>query len=289
MPHENLLSKEFLNTKKAKKTKAKKKAKPRAKKARNYSFRESKRLPIDKMTEVHGVKIPSIPGSCYHAIISALAESKDKFCNWDKVIDATHRNMRMYGGQNAWEKFVSKSNVKSPKQRIKDNAHTLTRTGRDCYGYRLHELGMCIYFYKDGAMLLTGGQLKQTGDAYDVIFPDGHRLQTRYRGTTMTYREYCCFLDKKYIDKTGKILNAKGIKKMRAKEPNLHSSDPPEELHVCVTLEDTFDQNTAHRLESLGLKVEEGLNNELLGFILRNRLEILQKDVDVKEVEVSGD
>lgn len=276
LPTENLLSKNL----------------PPKKKVRNYSFQHSKRLPIDKMTEVNGIKIPSMPGSCYHAIIAALAEIKDKFCSWEKLIEMTYRNMRMYGGQKAWDKFVKKSNVKSHQQRIKDNAHTLTRTGRDCYGYRLHEQGMCIYYFKDGVMLLTGGQLQESDDIYDVVFPSGCRLQTRYRGTTMTYKEYKQFLEKRYIDATGRIINSNGIKKMRSSR-NLIGALPEKSIdeivHVCVILNDSFDQNTAVRLEGLGLEVESGLDNELIGTAPVSRLNKLKSDVDVKEVEVSGE
>lgn len=260
---------------------------PPKKKIRNYSFQHSKRLPIDKMTEVNGIKIPSMPGSCYHAIIAALVEHKDKFCSWDKLIDLTQRNMRMYGGQKAWNKFVEKSKVKSCHQRIKDNTHTLTRTGRDCYGFRLHEQGMCIYFFKDGAMLLTGGELKNGTEAYDVIFPDGRRLQTRYRGTTMTYREYKRFLEKNFIDVTGRIINPKGIKKMRASKGSVEVPVDAT-VHVCVTLNETFDQGTALRLERAGLEVEQGLGNELIGTISSSYIDELKRDVDVKDVEVSG-
>ena len=55
-------------------------------KVRNYSFRKSKRLPENNMTEVNGVRIPSMPGSCYHAVICALSENKNQFCKWDKIV-----------------------------------------------------------------------------------------------------------------------------------------------------------------------------------------------------------
>lgn len=261
---------------------------PEKKKIRNYSFQHSKRLPIEKMTEVNGIKIPSMPGSCYHGIIAALAEYKDKFCSWDKLIDITRRNMRMYGGQKAWNKFVEKSEVKSYQQRIKDNTHTLTRTGRDCYGFRLHEQGMCIYFFKDGAMLLTGGKLQNGADAYDVVFEDGHRLQTRYRGTTMTYKEYKRFLEKNFIDITGRIIDSKGIKKIRALG-DVVEAPMSEIVRVCIVLNDTFDQNTALRLERAGLEVEQGLGSKLIGTTPRSSVSELKKDVDVKEVEISGE
>ena len=273
-PTENILSNEPLKKKK---------------KVRNYSFNRSKRLPVERMTEVNGIKIPSMPGSCYHAIIAALSEYKDKFCAWDKIIELTQRNIRMYGGQESWDKFIGKSTVKkSYQQRIKENTHTLTRTGRDCYGFRLHERGMCIYYFKDGAMLLTGGQLRNSSNTYNVIFASGHRLQTRYRGTTMTYKEYKRFLEKNFIDITGRIINPEGIKKMRS-FGDVIKAPADEKVHVCVILNDTFDQNTAIRLERVGLEVEQGLGNELIGRVPSSSISQLRKDVDVKEVEVSGE
>lgn len=258
------------------------------KKIRNYSFQHSKRLPIKRMTEINGIKIPSVPGSCYHAIIAALSEYKDRFCSWDKLIKLTQRNMRMYGGSQAWDKFVAKSNVKSYQQRIKDNTHTLTRTGRDCYGYRLHEQGMCIYYFKDGAMLLTGGELKNGIESYNVIFPSGRRLQTRYRGTTMTHKEYERFLEKQLIDVTGRIIDRDGIKKLRASEGVTEVSSN-KMVNVCVVLHDTYNQNTAIRLEQAGLEVEQGLGNELIGTMLSSGIEKIRQDADVKEVEISGE
>lgn len=281
LPTENILSdEEIVPTKK--------------KKIRNYSFQKSKRLPFDKMTDINGIKIPSMPGSCYHAIMVTLATHKDKFCSWRKIAEGTHHYMRMYGGEKSWQNFIAKSNVKSHEQRIKDNTHTLTRSGKDCYGFRLHEQGMCIYYFKDGAMLMTGGALKLSENGkYNVIFPSGHRLQTRYRGTTMAHLEYLKFLEHGFIDQTGKILNVKGIKKLRSKKSSKKSSKVVNveslDAHVCVVLDEGFDQHTADRLEGLGLQVEQALGNELIGLIRTSKLETLRTDRDVREVEVSGD
>jgi len=88
-------------------------------KIRNYSFRNSKRLPESKMTEVNGIKIPSVPGSCYHAIICALAQNKNKFCSWDKIIELTNRYMRQYGGQKSWDKFKNKIMLNRLRKELK--------------------------------------------------------------------------------------------------------------------------------------------------------------------------
>ncbi len=277
---ENILSDEILSTVRKKKPQ---------KKNRNYSFRESRRLPYEKMTEVNGIKVPSMPGCCYHAIIATLAQNKEKFCGWDKIIQLTQENMRRYGGEKTWKRFIGKDDVKSYEQRIKYNTHTLTRTGKDCYGYRLHELGMCIYYFKDGAMLLTGGELKKGTDKHDVIFPDGRRLQVRYRGTTMTHKEYKKFLEKGLINSSGKILKPDEIKKVRNEGASKAIVEKSSQLHVCVVLDEHFDQSTADRMEMLGFSVESALANELIGIVPASSLEALKSDKDVIEVEVSGE
>lgn len=254
-------------------------------KVRNYSFEFSKRLPAERMTEINGLRIPSMPGSCYHAIICALAHHKDKFCSWDNIIELTEKYVKQYGGTKAWDKFKNKGNVKSYQQRIKDNTHTLTRTGKDCYGYRLHERGMAIYYFKDGAMLKTGGRLMMMNKHYNVIFPDGSALQVRYRGTTMTSKEFKKFLDAGLIDRSGKILDPNGVKRLRSSTSKLLPDITPKVVSVCVTLGPSFDQLTADRLHKLGLMVDEAHKNELIGTISSKKLKNLEKDPDVVEVE----
>lgn len=254
-------------------------------KVRNYSFRDSKRLPPEKMTEISGIKIPSIPGTCYHAIICAFAENKDKFVYWNRLFELVSRNMRKYGGDEAWKTFLGKDGVKAAELRIKENVHTLTRRGRDCYGYRLHEMGMAIYYFKDGALLITGGEMRKKSDGnYDVLFPSGRKLQARYRGTTMTFREYKRFLEHGYIDPSGTILDPEGIRAMRA---NINKLNEQERMtaQVCIVLGESYDQETACRLEALGLRVEQQVENELVGTIPLARIAELKEDRDVAEVE----
>jgi len=265
-------------------------------KVRNYSFQSSKRLPVSKMTEINGIKIPSIPGSCYHAIMCALAESKDRFVIWDKIIERTQKYMRQYGGDTSWDKFKNKSQVKTCQQRIKDNTHTLTRSGHDCYGYRLHERGMVIYFFKDGSVLFTGGEFKNSNEGYNVEFTDGKGLQVRYRGTTMTFKEYKRFLDAKVIDASGRILNVEGIRESRLKSsapvefmPSLKNPPrpKPKRVQVSVILDESYNQETAHRLENMGLVVVESDDNEIGGTIPYDRVDDVINDADVLDVIVN--
>lgn len=258
------------------------------KKARNYSFKESKRVPENRMTVINDIKIPSIPGSCYHAIICALAVHKNKLVPWNKLVELTERFIRQYGGTAGWEKFKNKNDVKTYDERIKENAHTLTRTGRDCYGYRLHERGMAIYYFKDGAQLLTGGTFKEWSGDYSVTFTDGRGLQSRYRGTTMTFREYKKFLELGYIDKSARLLNPEAIRKYRAnRNRSMAVADIDEEtVRVCITLGPDFNQSTAERLEAIGFITEEALDNELIGMVRREVIEELKKDKDVANVEL---
>jgi hypothetical protein len=269
-----------------------KSSKMRKPKIRNYSFADSKRIPLDKMTEVNGVKIPSLPGSCYHAVICGLAQYKDTFVPWDRIIELVEKYMRQYGGASSWSKFKEKKGVKTYQQRIKDNAHTLTRTGRDCYGYRLHELGMAIYFFKDGATLLTGGQFEKHGTSHSVKFADDRGLQVRYRGTTMTSKEYKRFLEDGFIDASARILDGDAIRSFRRQASISGNGQLRQEtshaqlMKVNVTLNDDFDQNTAARLETIGLMVAEAMENELVGQIASDKLTALEADEDVLGIEI---
>lgn len=272
-----------------------KKSKNQAK-LRNYSFKSSKRLPIEKMSEVNGIRIPSMPGSCYHAILCALAQNKDKFYSWERIYELTEKYICQYGGQGSWNKFCNKKNVKHYTQRIKDNTHTLTRRGKDCYGFRLHEMGMCIYFFKDGATLLTGGEFTRTdNDEYDVIFEDGRKLQTRYRGTTMTSKEYKNFLEAGYINQCGKIIDAEQIRKYRNSNNKSYKGEKCTQdesecsnnvMHVSITLHENYNQDTANRLKDIGLVVEQSLENEIIGTVNTGRVNDIKNDSDVLEVIV---
>lgn len=273
----------------------------RKQKIRNYSFQKSRRLPPEKMTELNGIRVPSMPGSCYHAIICSLAETKDQFVPWNRMVERVEKYMRQYGGTKAWDKFRGKMDVKSFEQRIKDNTHTLTRSGRDCYGFRLHERGMAIYFFKDGAMLVTGGEIKidngrlSKGDQYDVAFPDGRGLQVRYRGTTMTHKEYRRFLEHNLIDASGKVLSPEGVRTFRS-EINKRAgdvTDRPVERDttndystVTITLEETYNQETAARFEALGVMVCEAKDGTLIAMVPSDKIDELLLDEDVIDVEV---
>lgn len=263
---------------------------------RNYSFLNSKRIAQEKMTEVNGVVIPAIPGTSYHAIISGLAEYKDKVVPWEKVFRSVERFMRQYGGQKVWADFFQKQDVESYQNRIKLNTHALTRSGKNCYGYRLHERGMCIYYFADGAMLLTGGNLVKQGAKYDVIFPDGRGLQVRYRGRSMTSSEYEKFLEMDLITSSGKILNNNGIKAYK-KNCRRSLTDMQEEIEallkpkksngveVCISLCDDYDQDTADRLKGYGFVMEQVLKNQVVGTLPEENLQALIEDEDVLEVD----
>jgi len=110
----------------------------------------------------------------------------------------------MYGGDEAWHKFAYRSSGKTRGKidenhilkKIKTNTHTLTRTGKSCYGYRLHVRGMAIYYFRDGAMIRAGGKFipAKGRRPYNVQFNDGSELQIRSRGKIMSYREYKDFV-----------------------------------------------------------------------------------------------
>lgn len=270
--------------------------KPAKTKVRNYSFQKSRRLPTERMSVVNDVRIPSMPGSCYHAIICALAESKDQFVPWNRIIERTEKYMLQYGGPSAWERFKSKNDVKSCEQRIRDNAHTLTRSGRDCYGYRLHERGMAIYYFKDGAMLVTGGRMVPDIHGYKVQFPDGRGLQVRYRGTTMTYKEYKKFSDSGFVTSSGGIVDQDKVRQARADLSRQSEMSRPSIIEsrqrtatVSIILEDTHNQDTANRFEAMGVLVSRCEKNALIALVPEEKIDELLCDKDVRDVEIVAD
>lgn len=274
---------------------------------RKYSFQNSKKIAQDKCIEINNIKIYSVPGTCYHAIMCALAQNGDLFCSWEKIYELTERYIRQYGGTQLWEKFVNKKQVSDYKKRIRLNTYALTRSGKHCYGYRLHEQGIAIYYYDDGAAMFTGGVLKKIPGTYkyDVVFPDGKKLQTKHKGSpSLSYRDYKKYIDLKLIDNSGNILNEKGFKKIKdvdkEKLSGIYVSQKDKwkskiksysnvELDVCVSLKKHFTQKTAGRLENLGLFVDiVGKDNELIGTINSDKLKFLQSDPDVECVEIAN-
>jgi len=261
---------------------------------RNYSFLQSKRIPDDKITDISGIKIPAVPGTCYHAIMCVLARDKDKFCPWSKLIENVQRYMMQYGGRSAWDRFVNRAGAqKSPEQRIKDNTHTLTRTGNNCYGRRLHERGCTIYYFRDGAMLVTGGKfVEKPNGKYDVEFPDGKRLQKRHRGLTLTFREYKRFCSMNLIDSSCNIVDKGGIRKakleaaMYGAEDTLSKRMTPQMVGVTVQLSEKYDQKTAYRLKEIGFVVNSASGSTLVGKVVADNINALAKDPDVVNVEV---
>lgn len=262
----------------------------RVRATRNYSFEHSRRLPDHRMTEINGVKIPAVPGSCYHGILCSLAQNKNRFCTWERICEATEKFMRQYGGDKGWRKFSKKRKTKDSKIRIQYNCHTLTRTGVNCYSLRLHEKGMTIYYFRDGAILFTDGTFKRFGARYSLTFPDGRGLQKRYRGFILSYGEYKKYLEKKYIDICGTILDHNAIRAYRVEfresvdDIDNLITDIGATTRVCVTLVDSFDQSTADRLLGLGLVVEKTNENEITGHIPTEYLTLLCDDQDVVNV-----
>lgn len=266
---------------------------------RNHSFINSKKLPESKMTEINSVKIPAMPGSSYHAIICTLAEYKDKVVPWTKIFDRVEKYIRQYGGVESWEKFFKKVDVKSYQKRVELNVYALTRSGANCYGYRLHERGMAIYVFKDGVMLVTGGKLTKSGSKYNVIFPDGRKLQqkTKGRNKLLTSSEYNRFVELGHITPSCEIVDSKAIARHRKGIENglqmetlLDLEDKTIEtefyLEVCVTVSEDCDQNTAYRFESIGFMVDNTMDDEIFGKIPEENLSILVEDEDVLDVEV---
>jgi hypothetical protein len=264
---------------------------------RNYSFLNSKRLPEERMTEVNGIIIPSMPGTLYHSVLCALAEYSNKVVPWERIYTLSEKYMRQYGGAVAWQKFYKKQEVKSYQKRIRNSIYSLTRCGKNCYGYRLHERGMSIYYFSDGAMMLTGGEFIKQGSKYGILFSDGRGLQYRYkgRGNTMSSREYTKFLAAGYIDASGKMLDEKAIENERKNIknidnlPNLKLSNKRRNdrcVEACISLSEDYNQNTADRFQRLGVIIETVLGDQLIAQIPIEILTKINEDPDVMDLEI---
>ena len=162
---------------------------------KKYSFQNSKRLPEERMTLIGDIQVPAVPGTSHHAILCALIDNKNKFVTWKKIVKLVEEYMVMYGGEEVWKKFLGrkrKDNNETILKKVKTNTHTLTKTGKNCYGYRLHERGIVIYYFKDGAMARTGGRFisAKRRKPYNVRFHVGTGLQLGIDEKIMSYREY---------------------------------------------------------------------------------------------------
>ena len=156
------------------------------------------------MTVINDIFVPAIPGTCYHAILCSLLENKNKLVSWNRLKQMVERNLLLYGGEQSLSKFCARKSVgKNPEfvlKKIKTNTHTLTRTGKNCYGYRLHVRGIAIYYFSDGSMARTGGKFLASRGRYDIRFKDGTGFQKRNRGRIMSYREYKDFVGNNWYD-----------------------------------------------------------------------------------------
>lgn len=150
--------------------------------------------PEEKMTMIHDVLIPFRAGSCCHAILCSLLESKNKFVTWEKILRSVEHYMIMFGGNESWKSFCKKdSNNKNKLMvRIKSNANSLTAVGNKTHNFKMHKMGTVIYMFYDGMLARTGGKYipGKGRRAYSVIFADGSSFQKRSHGRSISYREY---------------------------------------------------------------------------------------------------
>lgn len=244
------------------------------------------------MVVLNGVKIPSQKGSVYFGILCALATYKHQFCPWWRITELCEKFMCQYNGEKQWQKFVNKTDVKSCQKRIKENTYTFTRKGNNCYGFRLHELGMGVYFFRDGAMLLTDGEFVQTENDYDVRFPDGRTLQYKYNGSNFTSREYKDLVKAGLITRSCRIPDMDKLAQYRLTTPdkldNLEVSDiSAQNIMLKVVLHETYNQDTAIRFENLEFEIDGVNGNELTGRLPAINIKKLRSDSDVVSVQVS--
>jgi len=166
---------------------------------------------IEKFTYINGIPIPASPGGCYHAIIASLSSNKDKFCFWKRIFELAERYIIQFGGDIAWKKF----DTGDVHEKIKHNTSILTQTGKKTPGYRMHQMGMTIYYFQDGAIIFTGGVFERRGPKYNVKFKNGRGLQKRYKGLSIRHRDYNRYVIEKAMDNSGNIVNHKKFQEIK--------------------------------------------------------------------------
>jgi hypothetical protein len=173
---------------------------------KKYSPQKFKRLSDERMTFIGEIQIPATPGSFCHAILCSLVDNKNKFVTWNRLLKLVEEYMVMFGGEKSWKKFsfAKSKNLDGVLKKIKTNIHSLTRTGKNNQGYKLHERGIAIYYFKDGAMARTGGKYipAKGRKSYDVRFHDGTGIQLRFRGKLLSYREYKDFVGNNWYEES---------------------------------------------------------------------------------------
>lgn len=263
------------------------------------------RYPKNGMIEINGIIIPYSPGTFNFSICCVLAHEKDRFVSWNKIYLGVERYIRQYAGVGAWSKFVNKKTAKNWKKRIQQNAYVLTRLTSKNNGRHLHQCGMAVYFFRDGLVLYTGGKYVKDKHSrkYEVVFPDGKRVQkhngmkSSYKNMKtgalwFTFQEYRRFVESGFIDKSCSVLNAEGIHQYRkyAKNINIENvlkldNKREDNVKVCVSLSEDCDSEAAFRLESCGFIIEQNTENQLIGTIPEENIELLEDDDDVLDVE----
>lgn len=172
----------------------------------------------DNITIINGVPVPATCGSLFHSILCSMAEQKDKFCIWPKLANKTQEYFRKYAGYEEWYRNFIKAGYDVFEKKVQYSVQTLTKSGKKEYGYRLHELGMCIYMFKDGSILYTGGKfIKKKGMGYSIEFDDGKSLQVKIKGLTLTRQQFKYLLVHNVIDSSGNFTKKNSIETAKAK------------------------------------------------------------------------
>jgi len=141
----------------------------------------SRRFPASRMTLIADISIPAACGTINHAIICSLLENKNKFVAWSKLERLVQTNLVQYGGLDALKKFVKKCGKKPIIDVIKDTIKKLSLSPT-CFNNKtaneLHERGVGVFLFSDGALAKTGGKCTHRGEKTFIKFTNGLSIQT---------------------------------------------------------------------------------------------------------------
>lgn len=145
------------------------------------SFTTSRKLPTSRMTVISDISVPAMCGTLHHAIICSLLDNKNRFVTWNKLERLVPIHVLQYGGEEAFKRFTKKCSKSSVLGEIKTclkkmslwPACTFNKTAQD-----LHERGVVLFMFLDGAMAKTGGKCIHRNNKIFVHFKDGLGAQS---------------------------------------------------------------------------------------------------------------
>lgn len=142
----------------------------------------------EHLMSYNDVLIPAVPATLGHAVLCAMADSKNRFARWDKLYRLASNFLVQYGGEEAAQDADD-----AWKSRVRSVIRSMSKipAAKGSMAWRLHEHGMAVVVFADGAVLRVNGWIdrKPRCRRYVMAFPDGTVLEGN-QDSELTYRRF---------------------------------------------------------------------------------------------------